>query len=157
MNSQKGLAINAVLIIILISLALVLSGGAIYLGSLSKKNNSTDTTAGTDEQREFTLKSSKTPSSTRTFKKGEEVISEGTLLKYPQDRQSYPGALYIKKDNGLEYLINVAELADDPNFTLGDYLNKKVRVTGYLIPVAPQSGSSYPFETSLVVEKIEIL
>ncbi len=130
----------------------------VYLGISSKKDNSTSTTDQTDEQRGFPLNSSKTPGPVPTFEKGEEIVSEGTLLKYPADHQSYPDGLYIKKEDGLEHVIDITELVKNSDFNLkDDYLNKKVRVTGYLIPVAPQSGSSYPFEVRLKVEKIEIL
>ena len=154
MENPKNL--NFVLVAILIVLILFLSGAAVYLGGLPKKDNSTNTPAGTDEQRELSLNSSKTP--VPTFEKGEEIVSEGTLLKYPADHQSYPDGLYIKKEDGLEHVIDITELVKNSDFNLkDDYLNKKVRVTGYLVPVTPQSGSSYPFEVRLKVEKIEIL
>jgi len=65
--------LNFVLVAILIVLILFLSGAAVYLGGLPKKDNSTNTPAGTDEQRELSLNSSKTP--VPTFEKGEEMVA----------------------------------------------------------------------------------
>lgn len=56
MSPQKGLSLNSVLIVILILLALFLSGAAIYLGILSRKDNSnsiTDISNKTETPRAF--------------------------------------------------------------------------------------------------------
>ncbi|OGM76919.1 hypothetical protein A2210_00115 [Candidatus Woesebacteria bacterium RIFOXYA1_FULL_40_18] len=156
-NSFSSIS-KIIFVFLLITILFSASFIVVLLFRKSANSKTTNTTAGTDEQRDFPLNNSKTPTPAPTLKKGGEVVSEGILLKYPIEHQSYSNELYIKKDNGLEHVIDITELVKNPNFNLKDgYLNKKVRVTGYLIPVAPLPESPYPFETRLRVEKMEIL